>query len=106
MRARAPVLPTGMSDTDRSDVVHVPEQSRFELTADGRTAVLVYERGERDVALLHTVVPPELEGQGVGGRLAETAVRWVTGQHLQVVAVCSFVQGWLARHPDALEQPT
>lgn len=101
MRARPPVLATGMRD-----VVHVPGTSRFELTADGRTAVLVYEQGERDVALLHTVVPPELASQGIGGRLAETAVRWASEQHLQVVPVCPLVQGWLARHPDALEQST
>ena len=84
-----------------SDVVHVPEQSRFQVESDGVVAVLTYERGERDVALLHTVVPRELEGQGVGSRLAEAAVAWVREQGLEVVPVCSFVQGWLARHPEA-----
>lgn len=83
------------------DVVHAPDRSRFELTQDGHTAVLTYEEGDGDVALLHTVVPPELEGQGVGSRLAETAVGWVRGQGLELVPVCSFVRGWLERHPEA-----
>jgi predicted GNAT family acetyltransferase len=89
-----------MSDS-LNDVAHVPSRSRFELTVDGSTAVLVYEEGESDVALLHTVVPPELEGRGLGSRLAEAAVAWARAQDLEVVPVCSFVQGWLQRHPDA-----
>jgi predicted GNAT family acetyltransferase len=86
-----------------SDVVHVPTQSRFEVEFDGAVAVLTYEEGDGDVALLHTVVPPELEGQGVGSRLAEAAVGWVREQGLQVVPVCSFVQAWLARHPESTD---
>jgi predicted GNAT family acetyltransferase len=83
-------------------VVHVPQRSRFELADGDDVAVLVYEQGEGDVALLHTVVPPSMEGRGVGSRLAEAAVGWAREQDLDVVPVCSFVQGWLARHPDAL----
>lgn len=84
-----------------SDVVHTPDRSRFELTQDGRTAVLTYEKGDGDVALLHTLVPPELEGNGIGSRLAETAVGWAREQGLEVVPVCSFVRSWLERQPDA-----
>ena len=80
-------------------VVHVPEQSRFQIGEGEEPAVLVYELGDGDVALLHTVVPRELEGQGLGSRLAEAAVTWAREQSLEVVPVCSFVQSWLARHP-------
>lgn len=92
------VLAGGMSD-----VVHAPEKARFELEVDGELAVLTYEEGEDDVALVHTVVPRALEGQGIGGRLAEEAVSWVRGRGLDVVPVCSFVQDWLERHPEALQ---
>ena len=87
-----------------SDVVHAPERSRFELARDGHTAVLTYEEGDGDVALLHTVVPPELEGGGVGSQLAQSAVRWAREQGLEVVPVCSFVRSWLERHPEALTE--
>ena len=85
-----------------ADVVHVPEQSRFQIGEGDEPAVLVYELGDGDVSLLHTVVPRALEGQGLGGRLAEAAVAWAREQELEVVPVCSFVQSWLMRHPDAL----
>lgn len=93
-----------------SDVVHVPGQNRFELRegdAADEVAVLTYERGDdpadQSVALLHTVVPTSLAGRGVGSRLVETAVRWARDEQLEVVPVCTFVQGWLERHPDALQ---
>jgi predicted GNAT family acetyltransferase len=87
-----------------SDVVHVPDRSRFELTSDGATAVLTYEEGDGAVSFLHTVVPPELEGGGVGSRLAEAAVSWAVGGGREVVPVCTFVRGWLERHPEALQR--
>ena len=86
-----------------ADIVHVPEQSRFELAGSTEPAVLVYEKGDGQVALLHTVVPVELEGQGVGSRLAEAAVGWARAEQLEVVPVCSFVRAWLKRHPEALQ---
>jgi uncharacterized protein len=85
-----------------SDVLHVPDQNRFELRDGDEVAVLTYERGDADVALVHTVVPEALGGDGVGSRLAETAVRWAREQDLEVVPVCTFVQSWLERHPEAL----
>ena len=84
------------------DVVHVPESSRFEVRDPSATAVLTYERSDGTVTFLHTVVPVELEGRGVGSQLAEAAVGWARAEGLEVVAVCSFVQAWLERHPDAL----
>ena len=88
--------------TNDAPVRHVPEQSRFEVEQDGAVAVLTYELEDDAVAFLHTVVPVELEGRGIGGRLATEGVAWATGQGLGVVPVCSFVKGWLAKHPEAL----
>lgn len=89
--------------TRHDDVVHADGRSRFELQHDGHVAVLTYEKGDGDVALVHTVVPPELEGAGVGSRLAEAAVGWAHEQGLRVVPVCPFVQSWLQEHPEAAQ---
>ena len=80
------------------DVVHSPEHSRFEAAVPGGTAVLVYERSGGTVAMLHTVVPVEAEGQGVGSALAGSAVGWAREQGLEIDPQCSYVRGWLERH--------
>ena len=80
------------------DVVHRPEQSVFEVEVEGETAILAYERQGDTVVMTHTVVPRDLEGRGIGGQLASTAVGWAREQGLQIDPQCSFVRSWLAEH--------
>ena len=59
---------------DSADVIDNTGASRFELPADGWLAELVYHiRGDR-LVLIHTEVPVELEGRGIGGRLVTAAI--------------------------------
>ncbi len=89
-----------------SDATHLPDRSRFEVREDGHTAVLTYElddeAAEPTVVFLHTVVPDELEGRGIGSRLAEAGVRWARESGYRVDPVCTFVSGWLDKNPEAL----
>jgi predicted GNAT family acetyltransferase len=80
------------------DVVHRPEESRFEAEVKGGPAALVYERDGGSVTMLHTVVPVESEGQGVASALAGAAVGWAREEGLEIVPQCSYVRGWLERH--------
>jgi predicted GNAT family acetyltransferase len=80
------------------DVVHHPEQSRFEAEVDGDVAFLTYERGEGVAVMTHTVVPRQLEGRGIAGELATTAVAWARGEGLEIDPQCSYVRGWLAKN--------
>lgn len=68
---------------------------------EGQTAFLDYVLGDGEVAMTHTVVPPELEGRGIAGELTRTAVSWARAQSLTIDPQCSYVRGWLAEHPDA-----
>ncbi|MCW2713686.1 MAG: N-acetyltransferase [Frankiales bacterium] len=82
-------------------VENVPERSRFEAEVEGQTAFLAYEVHGDTVVMPHTVVPRELEGQGIAGELTRTAVAWAREQSLTIDAQCSYVRSWLAKHPDA-----
>jgi predicted GNAT family acetyltransferase len=73
------------------------EAHQFELTVDGQTSVLIYERRPNALALLHTEVPPALRGRGLATRLAEAAVNAARAEGLQVVAVCPFVRSFLRK---------
>lgn len=74
--------------------------SRYEITVDGETAFLDYERRPNSIALVHTEVPESLGGRGFGGILARHALDTARADGNRVVVQCPFVQAWLRRHPD------
>jgi uncharacterized protein len=76
---------------------------RFEITLDGRTAFLEYHRGRDFLSLVHTEVPAELEGHGIGGRLAKAGLEFARKENLKVVPSCPFVAAYIRRHPEYLE---
>lgn len=92
-------MPESGSGSD--DVIDNQGQSRFEATVDGHLAELVYRRNGNRLVLIHTEVPAELEGRGLGGRLVTAAIAEAAADGLTVVPLCPFARSWLERHPDA-----
>ncbi len=79
------------------DVVHKPEQCRFEAEVEGETAFLTYERSGGTAVMTHTIVPRDLEGRGIAASLAEHAVGWARAEGLEVEPQCSYVRSWLSK---------
>jgi predicted GNAT family acetyltransferase len=90
--------------SDEPQVVDEAGASRFALTIDGYTAELVYRRADGRLVLVHTGVPEELGGRGVGGKLVAAAIDHAESEGLTVVPQCPFARGWLERHPDVSER--
>ena len=83
-----------------AEVVDNPDQGRFELVVDGQMAEMVYRlQGER-LVLVHTDVPDELGGRGLGGLLVQAAVEQAEAEGYVIVPECAFARGWLEKHPD------
>jgi uncharacterized protein len=76
------------------------ERQRFELDADGHVAFSNYKRSAGLLTILHTEVPKELEGRGIGSTLVRGMLDIARAQGLKVHAVCPFVKTYLDRHPD------
>jgi predicted GNAT family acetyltransferase len=49
---------------------------------------------------MHTEVPDELGGRGVGSELAQHALEWARTQQLKVKVYCAFVKKYLQRHKE------
>jgi len=86
--------------SDAAPVTDNQAEARFELRAGGRLAELLYRRHGNRLVLIHTEVPEELEGRGLGGTLVMAAVDRAAREDLTVVPLCPFARGWLQRHPD------
>jgi uncharacterized protein len=74
-------------------------RTRFELSANGQTAFLLYERTHDALTLIHTEVPPALRGHHLGEALVKAALEAARSTGVRVVAVCPFVRAYLRRHP-------
>jgi predicted GNAT family acetyltransferase len=90
--------------SDSQQVTDNQVKTRFELRADGRLAVLPYRINGKRLVLLHTEVPAELEGRGLGGALVTAAVRRAAREEMTVVPLCPFARDWLQRHADTAGQ--
>ena len=82
------------------EVSHDETRRRFELEEDGETGFLTYIRQEGAIVFTHTIVPPELEGRGIGSRIVREGLEHARSEGLKVVPQCSFVQGYIERHPE------
>ena len=90
-----------MGMADAAQITDNADESRFEVTLDGRLAEMDYRiRGNR-LVILHTLVPREMEGHGIGGALATAALDRAVRDGMTLVPICPFTRGWLQRHPDA-----
>ncbi len=83
-----------------SDVTNNETEKRFQLEEEGKTAFVTYLVNGDTITLSHTIVPPEIEGRGLGSRLVRGALDTVREQDLRVVPQCSFVHGYIERHPE------
>lgn len=77
---------------------------RFEIVVAGTVAGFAeYRLGDGTIAFTHTVVEPAFEGQGIGSALAVGALDAARGHGLAVLPYCSFIRGYIARHPAYLD---
>ncbi len=73
---------------------------QFELVVEGYKAKITYELQRDRMSLLHTEVPPVLEGRGVGEAIVEKTLHYLEENKLKLVPWCPYVKVFLKRHPE------
>ena len=76
-----------------------PAHHRYELAVDGHIAATYYKIADGVITFIHTEVPPELGGKGVGSRLILGALDQARAAGLKVIAQCPFVKAFIEKHP-------
>jgi predicted GNAT family acetyltransferase len=92
--------------SDSPQVTDNQAESRFEVHKDGYLAELLYRLNGKRLVLIHTEVPEQFEGHGIGGALVTAAIDRAVRDGMTVVPLCPFARGWLERHPDVASQVT
>jgi uncharacterized protein len=83
-----------------SDIVDNKAHHRFELVVEGHLAAVYYKVDGNVITFVHTEVPPELGGKGVGSKLVQAALDQVGAEGMKVIAECPFVKAWIGKHPE------
>jgi predicted GNAT family acetyltransferase len=83
-----------------TDIVNNKALHRYELAVDGHIAASYYEIAGGVITFVHTEVPPELGGKGIGSKLVKGALDRVRADGLKVTAQCPFVKAWIDKHPE------
>jgi len=81
-----------------ADVVNNKTHHRYELTVQGHLAATYYKIADGVITFIHTEVPPELGGKGVGSALVKGALDQVRADGLKVIAECPFVKAYIDKH--------
>ncbi|MCC7116905.1 MAG: N-acetyltransferase [Anaerolineales bacterium] len=84
-------------------VTHNPAENRFEIWIDEKLSKLDYLEDQTTISLTHVGVHPDHRGQGVAGKLTETALEYARKKSLRVIPICPYVVAYLRRNPQHLE---
>lgn len=86
-----------------NEVVDNPNEQRFELPIEGGNddiAVAYYRTEDGRFILIHTEVPYQFTGQGIGSQLAQGVFELIRAQGGKAVLRCPFMGRYYARYPD------
>jgi uncharacterized protein len=77
-------------------------EKRFEMPLEGgKMALIQYvDAGEGVIALVHTEVPEEFEGKGIGARLVKESLEIIKQDDRRIIPTCPFISTYLKRHPE------
>ena len=81
-------------------VQHDAGAQQLTANVEGRQSLLQY-RLEHDVmTIVHTEVPAELAGHGIGADLVRTALELARARGWRVRAACSYARAFLQKHTE------
>ncbi|PPK84767.1 hypothetical protein CLV84_3931 [Neolewinella xylanilytica] len=87
--------------SNSESVVNNPDKNRFEISQGSQLSKLEYRmKDDEFIDLVHTEVPDELSGQGIGGSLVSTALQYARDNNLKAIPSCPFVASYVSRHPE------
>ena len=81
-------------------VHHDAGAHRFVTAADGVEAHLDYELTGSTMTITHTIVPAQIGGRGIAGRLVGAAFDAARAKGWKVNPQCSYAAGWAQKHPE------
>ena len=74
--------------------------NRFDLNVEGTIAFVTYRKSPGAITLVHTEVPPELGGRGIGSKLGRETLDAVRAQGRKLSVECDFIRSFMEKYPE------
>ena len=85
------------------EITNNEKAGRLEVELDGEVAFAEYRITRGGIVFPHTVVPEAFEGRGIGSALVREGLKMAREKKLKVIPLCSFVAGYIVRHPEFID---
>ncbi|WP_241492453.1 N-acetyltransferase [Lacinutrix himadriensis] len=79
------------------EITHDKEKQRFTLAINDEIAKVDYQIRDNKMYLMHSEVPYNLRGQGIGKVLVEKTFEQLTKEGYTTVAICSYIKSVAAK---------
>jgi len=80
------------------DVLNNTKDLQFETLVNGNKAFLSYRFYKKDIAFIHTEVPPEIRGAGIAKALAVAAFAYAKDNNMKVINFCPYVASFIIKY--------
>ena len=87
-------------DVNNLEVIHNPDERRFEAWIDGNLSKLDYFQDGSNFVITHVGVHPELRGQGIAGKITQASLEYAKEHGLRVIPMCSYAAAYIRKHPE------
>ncbi len=88
------------SQLENPEVTKNEAAHQFQMEIDGHMAFIQFNEIKDRIALVHTEVPEELGGKGIGKLLVEKTLQIIQESGKKVMPYCPFVFAYIKRHPE------
>ena len=76
------------------------DRNRFDLNVEDTIALVTYRKSPGAITLVHTEVPPELGGRGIGSKLGRATLDAVRAQGRKLSVECDFIRSFMTKYPE------
>ena len=81
-------------------VINNTRNQQFEIYQGDHKAEIVYRFRKKTMFMMHTSVPKEMGGLGVGTKLVTTALEYAKEQGFKIAVLCPFVGAYVKKNPE------
>ena len=90
-------------ELEKLEVTHNEANHRFEAWIDGKLSKLDYIQDGKNFVITHVGVYPDHRGQGLAGKIVETALQYARENSFRVLPMCSYAAAYIRRNPQHME---